>query len=299
MTRSLFPTFSGIAGLALTSRGFRARAFVRIVTSLLWVGTASIALAAPALATPPARVVSINLCTDQLAMQLAAPGQLVSVSRIARDPVSSAMAKEALAYPINSGAAEDVFLLAPDLVLAGQYSNPATVGLLRRLGIRVEQIPIARSLDDVRDITRQVGTWLDQEDRAEDAIAGLNATIDSIRAPEARPRMALHYANSYTSGAGSLPSAILEIAGFDNIAEDLGLGGLSRLPLELLVTTRPDIVLRGQTYDPPARAQEIQNHPAIRAASLRQEQLRNATWVCGTPLVTQAILALAALREAP
>jgi iron complex transport system substrate-binding protein len=47
--------------------------------------------AAPA-DTAPRRVVSINLCTDQLAMMLAAPGQLVSVSDLAADPHSSAMA---------------------------------------------------------------------------------------------------------------------------------------------------------------------------------------------------------------
>ena len=49
--------------------------------------------AAPAAAQEaPARVVSMNLCTDQLAMLLAAPGQLLSVSKLARDPMSSAMA---------------------------------------------------------------------------------------------------------------------------------------------------------------------------------------------------------------
>lgn len=256
-------------------------------------------LSAPAWANDPApqRVVSINLCTDQLAMQLARPGQLLSVSRIARDPVSSAMAEEARGYPINTGRAEDVFLLAPDLVLAGQFTDPATVNLLRRLGIRVEQIPIARSLDDVRDTTRQMGRWLGTEDAAEDAIAALDATIAAIRQPETRPRMALHYANSYTSGAGSLPNAILTVAGFDNIGAELGLGSLSRLPLELLVTSHPDIVLQGQVYDPPARAQEIQRHPAVREAALRREHLRDATWVCGTPLVQDAIRALAALRE--
>jgi iron complex transport system substrate-binding protein len=255
-------------------------------------------LAAPAWADDPApaRVVSINLCTDQLAMQLAQPGQLISVSRIARDPVSSAMAEEALAYPINSGRAEDVFLLSPDLVLAGQFTDPATVNLLRRLDIRVEQIPIARSLDDVRDVTRQMGVWLGREAQADAAIAALDATIAAIRQPETRPRMALHYANSYTSGAGSLPNAILTVAGFDNIGAELGLGGLSHLPLELLVTSKPDIVLQGQVYDPPARAQEIQQHPAVRAAALRREHLRDATWVCGTPLIQEAIIALAALR---
>mgnify|MGYP006999250795 CR=1 FL=1 len=58
-------------------------------------GAAPAALPPPA--TPPARVVSMNLCTDQLAMALAAPGQLISVSYIARDPRASAMAEEALA----------------------------------------------------------------------------------------------------------------------------------------------------------------------------------------------------------
>ena len=45
----------------------------------------------PALADAPGRVVSINLCTDQLAMMLAAPGQLVSVSHLASEVQSSSM----------------------------------------------------------------------------------------------------------------------------------------------------------------------------------------------------------------
>lgn len=73
----------------------------------------ALAGALPAAAQPPARVVSMNLCTDQLAMLIAAPGQLVSVSHVARDPVSSALAEQAQAYPVNHGSAEEIFLLAP------------------------------------------------------------------------------------------------------------------------------------------------------------------------------------------
>ena len=43
----------------------------------------------------PERVVSMNLCTDQLAMLLAGPGQLASVTYIATHPRASAMAEEA------------------------------------------------------------------------------------------------------------------------------------------------------------------------------------------------------------
>src|SRR6056300_563463 len=60
--------------------------------------------------TTPLRVVSMNLCTDQLAMMLADEGQLISVSDIATDPNMSPMAEAARAYPINHGQAEEIFL---------------------------------------------------------------------------------------------------------------------------------------------------------------------------------------------
>jgi iron complex transport system substrate-binding protein len=47
-----------------------------------------ITFAGAAAADAPARVVSVNLCTDQLAMLIAAPGQLQSVSWLAADPSS-------------------------------------------------------------------------------------------------------------------------------------------------------------------------------------------------------------------
>jgi iron complex transport system substrate-binding protein len=45
-----------------------------------------LAAATPLRAEAPGRVVSMNLCTDQLALMLAREGQLISVSDIARDP---------------------------------------------------------------------------------------------------------------------------------------------------------------------------------------------------------------------
>jgi iron complex transport system substrate-binding protein len=121
------------------------------------------AMAGAAPDRPPARVVSINLCTDQLAMMLAAPGQLVSVSDLAADPHSSAMAREARAFPANHGRAEEVYLLRPDLVLAGAYSDPATVAMLRRVGLRVVQFDTARSLADTRDRIAQMARLLGRE----------------------------------------------------------------------------------------------------------------------------------------
>ena len=70
----------------------------------------------------PKRVVSMNLCTDQLAMLVADEGQLVSVSHLAIDPHMSAMIAQAAEYEINRGLAE--LISAFDEQLAS-YRNEA------------------------------------------------------------------------------------------------------------------------------------------------------------------------------
>src|SRR5690606_11098092 len=73
----------------------------------------------------PKRVVSMNVCTDQLAMLLSVPGQLISVSHLATDPRSSAMTDEAQRYELNHGLAEEISLMTPDLALAGTFTSSA------------------------------------------------------------------------------------------------------------------------------------------------------------------------------
>lgn len=139
----------------------RAAPFLSVLLSL---GLAGAAMAEGA---RPARVVSINLCTDQLAMMLAAPAagdqpaQLISVSDLASDPLGSSMAVEAAAYIANrAGGAEQVFLLHPDLVLAGTYTARATVSLLRDLGIPVVEVSPVTSLAGVSQQIREVAQAL-------------------------------------------------------------------------------------------------------------------------------------------
>ena len=67
---------------------------------------AALLVAGSADAEAPTRVVSMNLCTDQLAMLLADEGQLLSVSHIAFDPLASPMVEEAAGYEKNHGQAE-------------------------------------------------------------------------------------------------------------------------------------------------------------------------------------------------
>jgi iron complex transport system substrate-binding protein len=250
----------------------------------------------------PSRVVSINLCTDQLAMMLAAPGQLVSVSDLAADPDSSAMAREARAYPVNHGRAEEVYLLRPDLVLAGAYSDPATVAMLRRIGLRVEQFDTARSLEDTRARIAQMARVLGREA----AGAALVARFDARRAAlEARARheashsAALYHPNGYSLGAGTLSDDILRAAGFGNVARALGLRGGGTLPLEQLVMAAPDLLIRAAPLPGASRSEAVLAHPALAALGAGTAGLRitSPDWICGTPHVLDAVETLVTARE--
>ncbi|WP_319518157.1 ABC transporter substrate-binding protein [uncultured Martelella sp.] len=244
----------------------------------------------------PARVVSINLCTDQMAMALAGEGQLISISALAVDPAVSAMAEEAAAYPLNHGQAEEVFLLKPDLVLAGSYTTRETVNLLKRLGVPVAEFAPEASLEDVRENLLRMGHLLGREAAAERIVADM----DEIRAalleqPASDKTAALYYANGYTSGEGTLAGDIVADAGLDNIGISAGIDGLGRLPLERLIMAAPEVIIGGDSgYDAPALAEAPFAHPAFRAAAEKAEliDLPSRLTICGGPFNLDAIARL-------
>lgn len=250
-------------------------------------------------ADPPRRVVSINLCTDQLALALAAPGQLVSVTRLAQDPGSSALYDKARALPTNGSGAEEVYLLNPDLVLAGSYTDPVTLRLMRDLGIRVERFEAAATLDDIPALMAQMGAALGREAEAAEAIAAFRTELNLLRdTPARRPRAALYYVNSYTLGSDTLAGAILSAGGFDNIADEAGLGSGGTLPLERLVMMQPDVIVIGQSYAGQSRAEDNLAHPALKALTRTRPTARlvSRDWLCGTPQVLRAVQAMRDLR---
>lgn len=260
---------------------------------------AALALGGAAAADAPARVVSVNLCTDKLALLLAAPGQIVSVSRLAHDDDSSAMAEAARAIPANGSGAEEVYLLQPDLVLAGTFTDPATVQMLRDLGIAVELFEPTRSLADVPPDLERMGRLLGRDAQAAAMIAGYERDLAALQVDlEPRPRAALYYVNSYTAGDRSLAGDILRVAGFDNVAAETGLDWGGVLPLEQLVMLAPDVIIEGRDYPGQARAEDNLNHPALAAlkGTRKAGHLTDRDWICGTPQVLEAVRAMRDLR---
>lgn len=278
--------------------GIAARSWRRICAVAL-----ALILAAPALAgEPPRRVVSMNVCTDQLAMLLAAPGQLLSVSFLATDPGSSALAGQAASYRLNHGLAEEISLMEPDLVIAGTYSTTVAVSMLERLGFRVERFASETSFDDVRANMLRMGALLGRERRAEEMVATLDEGLRELAASAiAGLTVATYASNSYTTGKGSLSEAVIEAAGLTNLGSEIGIQGAGRLPLEVLVLAMPQILTSDTpTYEAPALAQENFVHPAYRAVLARAQKasVPSADWICGGPFNLAAANILQAAARA-
>lgn len=225
-------------------------------------------------------------------MLIAGEGQLHSVSYLAGDPNSSVLAEEASGYAVNHGLAEEVFLMKPDLVLAGTYTTRSTVSLLRRLGIQVEEFAPESSFDDVRANIRRMGELLNRRERAAELVSELDDGLERLRrSPSAAKTVAAYYANNYTSGSGTLVDQVIAATGLVNLAARLGYVGTAQLPLELLILAKPDILIDGgERYETPALAQQSFSHPAYRAlteAATRVDIPAKYT-ICGSPFTLEA-----------
>jgi iron complex transport system substrate-binding protein len=236
------------------------------------------------------RVVSVNVCTDQLVMLLADPEQIVSLSDLSDDPRSSVMADAAKTFAKNNSQAEVIALQRPDLVVAGEYSDPSMLALLRSIGITVEQFPITRSLEEIPHDIRRMGALLDQDIRADDLARRFEK--DLLALPDVKddaPVAAFFLPNGYSPGAGSLGHAILTAGGARNLAVELGFGNHGTLSLEQVILHQPDALIGSQPFSGFSLSEEMSKHPVLAGIP---EMKTSVAWVCGTPFVMDAIEAV-------
>jgi iron complex transport system substrate-binding protein len=97
----------------------------------------------------PRRVVSLNLCTDELLLLLAAPEQILSVTHLAQKPAETPLWRQARRYPSNDGSLMSVAALRPDLVLTMGGGARDRARIAARLGIRTLDLPFPQSLADI------------------------------------------------------------------------------------------------------------------------------------------------------
>jgi iron complex transport system substrate-binding protein len=250
----------------------------------------------PAVAwTAPQRIVSLNLCADQLVMALVPPQRIASLTWLSRtegDPELLALARR---LPANHGSAEEVLAARPDLVIAGRYTTSTTRALLRRSGIPLLEIDPVQDWDGIRSVTRVVARALDEVARGESLLAAMDARLAALeRARPATPIRVIGWGGGGNDvpGTDTLFNTLLEAAGGINVGalrEEHG-----GFDVERVVLRRPEALLRGIAYGAtPALRNEAANHRLLRRLYPRgQLTYPEALFGCGVPHAAVAAQAL-------
>lgn len=252
-------------------------------------------VAATASGAAPQRIVSLNLCADELVLRLAAPGTVKSVTWLARDPVLSNVPELAQVVPVNRGLAEDIVPLAPDLVIAGTYTSRTAVALLQRLRVPVLEIGVPGNIEEAMMQITTVAAALGADERGAQLIADIQKRLAALprAAPlSAQPIAAVYQPNGFTIGQGSMINDLLNRAGLRNLAVERRIDNYGALPLEVLLLAQPDLLVMNAAGDSgPALAYEVLRHPALarRYNSARVVSVPSAWWSCPGPHLVDAV----------
>ena len=244
----------------------------------------ALSLAAAPAAAAPQRVASLNLCTDELLLQLGDARKIVSVTHLAQKEAETPLWKQARLYPKNDGSLASVAVLRPDLVLTMGGGARDRAGIARRLGIRLLDLPYPQSLDDIAANIMRVAAALGRPEAARrpiEALARLRRT-----APRAAVDTIWLGGGGRTVAAGSLPAQWMALAGFRqrDVAGD-------RVSLEALLVRPPALILRSDYRSGQYSSdQRWLSHPLVaRAHGSRTLTTDGRLWTCMGPLLVAEI----------
>ena len=238
------------------------------------------------------RVVSFNLCADQLVLALADPSQIAGLSPYAADPALSVMADKARAFRKLDWQAESTIALQPDLVFVGPNDRSMTRRMLISQGLRVVEVGFVSDLDSARRQIREMAELLGQKERGDKLLADLErarARLAAVSRKGGETALVVER-GGYTQGPSSLAATLLSEAGLKPPAgAPAGYGGF--IPLEKFLVLKPDLVF---LKDPPKAATDqgamFLVHPAMRDLypPERRVALPTRYTMCGGPALIAA-----------
>lgn len=254
----------------------------------------------------PQRIVSLNLCTDELLMRIVDPSRIASITYLSQQKINAPLGLDAIAskLKINHGLAEEVLMQQPDLVLAGTFSTTAASAMLRKLGYTVITFDPENNFDDMRANIRKLGAATGDEDRAEQVIAYFDTRLAALQAQlpaGEKPVFADIGVNNFIAGRDTLYTYVVNAGGYRTLGEALGFSGFRNVSLEQILGVKPALISTATPWtSPPSMSTMALRHPALRA--LVEQTPRVAIperyTTCGAPSVLGAVELLVAARKA-
>lgn len=255
----------------------------------------ALTLATSAVLAAPPRAASLTLCADQYLLGLAAPEQIVAVSATAADPNQSLFAAEAARYPVHRGSSEELIALRAEVVLTDRWMPLRVTERLERFGVKVIQIPLPETWDDIAATTRAIAAELGRAEQGETRVATMRdrlAQLAARRATAGQPPLAIYFLpGGASTGAGTFIDTVLQIAGVRNLAAELGWNGWGTFDLEQLALTEPEVLVMGffgQGGD--SLRLGFVRHPVLQRLMARAPviEVPDRYWMCSGWFLTEA-----------
>ncbi len=247
---------------------------------------------------PAIRIISINMCTDQLLLDLATPAQIAGLSPFVRDTARSWAAGRVGDLPVLSGTAEEIMVIRPDVVLSGRHTRRATREFIRAQAVPLEEFDTVQTIAQAKDQIIRVARIVGAEAKGQMRVEELEAASVRLKAMSVQGKLRILPLSrrGWVAGRESLISDLLSTAGLVNATEDSGLREGGFLSLEAVVKLRPDALLitreDGRAED---QGSAMLLHPAI--ASMfppeRRIVIPELLTVCGGPMLAEAMSRLA------
>ncbi len=257
--------------------------------ALLWAAAPAPAAKAPAV---PQRIVSINLCADQLVLALADRGQIAGLTKNATDREMSGEAAAARGIPLLSNSAEQILAIEPDLIVGMPASRSAALAALPQQDYPLLDLDTANTLEEIHTSIRQTAAAVGHPARGDALIARMERELAGLPKP-GKGRVAAYYQRrGYMTGTGTLIDELMARVGLVNLARKLGKPPLSQLSLEEMVAAQPDfLIVESATDTVIDQGSEMLHHPALK--DIPRISVPQAWTVCGSPAYTQAARSMA------
>jgi len=250
----------------------------------LWATSGPLAAKAPAI---PKRVVSINLCADQLVLALADRGQIAGLTHNATDPEMSGEAAKARGLRLLSNSAEQILAIEPDLIVGMPASRSSALRALPEQNYPLLDLATANTLDEIYTSIDETAVAVGHPERGTALIARMQGELAGLPKP-GRGRVAAYYQRrGYMTGTGTLIDELMTRVGLVNLAGKLGKPPLSQLSLEEMVAAQPDfLIVESATDKVTDQGSEMLHHPALKG--IPRISIPQAWTVCGSPAYTAA-----------
>ncbi|TCM15696.1 iron complex transport system substrate-binding protein [Novosphingobium sp. PhB165] len=246
----------------------------------------------------PHRIVSLNLCADQLLVALADRDQIAGLTRYATDAQMSAVASQAKGLPVFGGSAEEVIAADPDLVVGMPARRNPSITVLKGRHYPALDLKAARDYDEILGSIRDVARAVGHPERGEALIARMNADLAGLPRVPGHKVAAYYQRSGYLTGTGTLVDDLMTRVGLVNLAGKLGKPVLSQVSLEEMAMARPDfIVVDSATQTVTDKGTEMIHHPIL--ANIPRVAIPQAWTVCGGPAYVKAARLLAAQVNKP